>query len=515
MSTRRSSWGGARLIAAGILLSRIFGLVRQKVLAYFLGDGMAADVLTAAFRIPNFLQNLFGEGVLSASFIPVYSRLLAEGKQEEAGRVAGAVLSLLALTTAVLVLGGIAATPLLVDLIAPGFEGEARALAVTLVRLIFPGVGMLVLSAWCLGVLNSHRRFFLSYVSPVLFNLTVIIALVVSGLGASDERIAWVAAVASVVGSGLQFAIQLPLVLRLERNLRFVPDASSPLVRSVASRFGTVVVGRGVVQVSGFVDTAIASLVGAGSVATLGYSQAISMLPVSLFGMAVSAAELPAMAGEVGSADAVATALRARLDRGLGRIAYFVIPSSAAFVLIGGVVAGGLYEGGAFTAESARWVWAALAGSAVGLLAGTMGRLYSSASYALGDAVTPLRYAVVRVTSGAALGWVSALRLPTLLGIDARWGVAALTASSGIAAWLEYQLLRRAITRRIGPTGVPARHAATLWACAVLAGGGAMLAARILDGRPALLIAVSAIPVFAAIYLGVTRLLKVDDARRA
>jgi putative peptidoglycan lipid II flippase len=122
-----STWGGARLIAAGILLSRIFGLVRQKVLAYFLGDGMAADVLTAAFRIPNFLQNLFGEGVLSASFIPVYSRLLAEGKREEAGRVAGAVFSLLALTTAVLVLGGMAATPLLVDLIAPGFAGDANA----------------------------------------------------------------------------------------------------------------------------------------------------------------------------------------------------------------------------------------------------------------------------------------------------------------------------------------------------------------------------------------------------
>jgi putative peptidoglycan lipid II flippase len=510
-----STWGGARLIAAGILLSRIFGLVRQKVLAYFLGDGVAADVLTAAFRIPNFLQNLFGEGVLSASFIPVYSRLLAEGKREEAGRVAGAVLSLLALTTAVLVLGGMLATPLLVDVIAPGFEGEARALAVRLVRLIFPGVGMLVLSAWCLGVLNSHRRFFLSYVSPVLFNLAVIVALLVGGSGASGERVAWIAAAASVAGSALQFIIQLPLVLRLERGLRFAPDLASPLVRGVATRFGAVVIGRGVVQVSGFVDTAIASLVGAGSVATLGYSQALSMLPVSLFGMSVSAAELPAMAGEVGSADEVAAALRARLDRGLARIAYFVIPSAAAFLLIGGVLAGGLYQGGRFTSDSAHWVWAALGGSAIGLLAGTMGRLYSSASYALGDATTPLRYAIVRVTLGAALGWATALTLPGLLGLDPRWGVAALTASSGLAAWVEFQLLRRAITRRVGATGVPFGRIATLWGCAIAAGGLSWLTARALEGRGPLLVAAVAVPVFGAVYLGATRLLGADDARRA
>ncbi len=513
MST--SSWGGARLIAAGILLSRVFGLVRQKVLAYFLGDSVAADVLTAAFRIPNFLQNLFGEGVLSASFIPVYSRLLAEGKREEAGRVAGAVLSLLALTTAVLVLAGLAATPLLVDVIAPGFEGEARALAIRLVRLIFPGVGLLVLSAWCLGVLNSHRRFFLSYVSPVLFNLTVIVALLVSGGGAASERVAWIAAVASVIGSALQFAIQLPLVLRLERNLRFAPDTASPLVRSVATRFGTVVIGRGVVQVSGFVDTAIASLIGAGSVATLGYSQAISMLPVSLFGMSISAAELPAMAGEVGSSEEVARALRARLDRGLGRIAYFVIPSAVALFLLGGVIGAGLYLGGEFTSSSARWVQAALAGSAFGLLAGTMGRLYSSASYALGDANTPLRYAIVRVVLGAVLGWSLSRTLPGLLHVDGRWGIAVLTAASGLAAWVEFQLLRRAITARIGRTGVAGRRLAALWGCAITAGLAGAALTKVVSLQHPVLVAAEVLGLYGLGYLGLTRLLGVDDARRA
>jgi putative peptidoglycan lipid II flippase len=510
-----STWGGARLIAAGILLSRVSGLVRQKVIAWFLGDGDAADALASAFRIPNFLQNLFGEGVLSASFIPAYAKLIAEGKREEAGRVAGAIASLLALTTAALVLFGVVASPLLVDLIAPGFEGDKRALTIRLVRVIFPGVGLLVLSAWCLGVLNSHKRFFLSYVSPVLFNATMIVALLVAGPGESPERIVLIAAWASVAGSLLQFVVQLPTVRRLDRELRFALDASSPIVRGVATRFGTVVLGRGVVQISGFVDTAIASLVSAGSVATLGYAQALSMLPVSLFGMSISAAELPAMAGEQGSAQEVAAALRARLDRGLGRIAYFVIPSAAAFLMIGGVIAGGLYEGGAFSAESARWVWAALAGSAVGLLAGTMGRLYSSASYALGDARTPLKFAIVRVALGALLGWSLSLSLPGLLGIDPRWGIAALTGASGFAAWVEFQLLRRAISRRIGETGVPAARLATLWACAIAAGAAGAGIARLLDGRMALVVAAVAVPVFGAVYLGLTRLLRADDARRA
>lgn len=506
--------GGARLVAAGILLSRLFGLARQRVTAHFLGDGDAADVLASAFRIPNLLQNLFGEGVLSASFIPAYARLLAEGKKEEAGRVAGAVLALLALTTTVVVLVGIVTAPLIVSLVAPGFTPEKQTLATQLVRVIFPGVGILVLSAWCLGVLNSHRRFFLSYASPVLWNVAMIVALLMYGPRESMGQLVVTAAWASVVGSLLQFLVQVPSVWRLERSLRVSAGPASPIVRGVVSNFGTVLVGRGVVQVSGFVDTAIASLVSAGAVATLSYAQALSMLPVSLFGMSVSAAELPAMSGERGSEAEVAAALRTRLDRGLARIAYFVIPSAAAFLFLGGVLASGLYEGGAFSRESSHWVWGALAGASVGLLASTMGRLYSSAHYALGDTRGPLRFAVVRVSLAAVLGWGSALWLPPLLDLDPRWGVAALTASSGAAAWVEFQLLRRSITRRIGATGVGRSHLATLWGCAAVAGAVGAGVAFALAGRPALVVAALAIPTFGVIYLGATRVLGVDDARR-
>lgn len=506
--------GGARLVAAGILLSRLFGLVRQKVTAFYLGDGDAADILASAFRIPNMLQNLFGEGVLSASFIPVYAKLLADGDEAEAGRVAGAIASLLALTTTVIVLLGVLAAPLLVALIAPGFSGEKRELTVLLVRVIFPGIGMLVMSAWCLGVLNSHRHFFLSYASPVLWNVAMIVAFLVAGPTQSAEALIVTVAWASVAGSFLQFAVQVPTVWRLDRALRFHP-ALTASTRTVVKNFGPVFVGRGVVQLSAFVDTAIASLIGAGALATLSYAQVIAMLPVSLFGMSVSAAELPAMSGEQGTDGERATALRARLDRGLDRIAYFVVPSAAAFLLIGGVLAAGLYQGGAFTRESAQWVWGALAGSAIGLLAGTMGRLYASASYALLDTVRPLQYAVVRVVLTAVLGWTSALYLPGALGIDARWGVAMLTATAGIAGWVEFALLRRSITRRLGPTGVPARRMAAFWFSALAAGSLAAGAAAVAAGRSAVVVAIVAVLVFGAVYLGLTRVLKVDDARRA
>src|SRR5215472_8653336 len=209
----------AFLVAAGIFLSRIAGLIRERAIAHFLGNqSIAADALRGALRIPNLLQNLFGEGVLSASFIPVYARLLAEDKEEESGRVAGAIAALLALVVAALVLLGVLASPLVVDLILRGFKGETRALTIRLVRILFPGVGLLVMSAWCLGILNSHRRFFLAYVSSVVWNFAIIGSLLLFRHG-DMETLAVHAAWGSVVGSGLQVALQLPVVLRLAPKL--------------------------------------------------------------------------------------------------------------------------------------------------------------------------------------------------------------------------------------------------------------------------------------------------------
>jgi putative peptidoglycan lipid II flippase len=466
-----SSGKHAVLVAAGIFLSRIFGLVRQRVLAHYLGLSESADAFGAAFRIPNFLQNLLGEGVLAASFIPVYARLRTEGKSEEADRLANAVFGLLALTTSLIVLGGVWLAGPLTSLIAGGFDGAKRDLTVRLVRILFPGAGLLVLSAWCLGVLNSHRRFLLSYSAPVVWNLAIIFTVILSPARGNVTGAAVAAAAGSVIGSALQFLVQVPTVLKLVGRLRPSVDTASAPVRLVLRNFGPVFVSRGVAQISAFVDTILASFLGTGPVAALAMAQALYMLPVSLFGMSVAAAELPAMSSATGTREAVAVALRARLEDGLRRIAFFVVPSAAAFLAFGGVIAAALFETGRFSAADSQYVWAILAGSAIGLLAATLGRLYSSAYYALNDTRTPLRYAVIRVALTTILGFLCAIPLPPLLGLEPRWGAAGLTASAGLAGWVEFLLLGRGLREHIGVVGFPPGHLVRLWSAALIAAG--------------------------------------------
>jgi len=274
--------------------------------------------------------------------------------------------------------------------------------------------------------------------------------------------VAW----ASVIGSALQFGVQLPTVLRLIKHFRPQIDVASEHVRQVIRNFFPVFMSRGVVQISAFVDAFLASFLGQGAVVALTYAQSLYTLPVSLFGMAVSAAELPAMSKSLGSTEVVAEKLRHRLDQGLERISFFIVPSAVAFLALGDVITAVLYQTGKFSHADTLYVWTILAGSAVGLLASTMGRLYASTYYALHDTRTPLRYAVLRVALTIGLGYLFALPLPKALGLEPRWGAAGLTASAGIAGWIEFLLLRRALNVRIGHTGLPVAHAAKLWGAA-------------------------------------------------
>ncbi|HXH65953.1 MAG TPA: lipid II flippase MurJ, partial [Candidatus Limnocylindrales bacterium] len=236
-SAPASSRRFAFLVAAGIFLSRVAGLIRDRVFAHYFGNTDAADVFKAALRIPNFLQNLFGEGVLSASFIPVYASLLARGDKEEARKTAGAVAALLTLSTSILVLLGVLTAPWLIEAIAPGFQGEKRDLTVLLVRILFPGAGLLVASAWCLGVLNSHRKFFLSYTAPVLWNVAMIVGMITFGPGRAQNSLVVITAWASVAGSALQVLVQLPMVLTLLGGLKLSLAHQAEHVRIVIRNF--------------------------------------------------------------------------------------------------------------------------------------------------------------------------------------------------------------------------------------------------------------------------------------
>ncbi len=492
------------MVASGILLSRIAGLARATIFAHFLGDSAAADAFQAGFRIPNILQNLLGEGVLSASFIPVYSRMLGEGSDDDGEVLAWSVGAILALATAILVAAGVALAPYLIAVIAPGFSGAKRELTIDIVRILFPGTGMLVMSAWCLGVLNSHHRFFASYAAPVAWNLAIIAALLWFGPHRTQGELAIDVAWGAVVGALLQVLVQLPQTLALVGRVRIDFARIAEPLHAVFRNLAPVVAGRGVGQMSAYIDNLLASLLPTGAVAALNYGQILYMLPVSLFGWSIAASELPTMARASGSADEVGAVLRTRLNAGLRQISFLVVPSAVAFIALGDVICGLIFQSGHFSHADAIYVWAVIAGSGIGMLAITMGRLYNSAFYALWDTRTPLKFAIVRVTLTLALGYVAALWAPGWIGIAPRWGVAGLTASAGVSGWVEFSLLRWRLNQRIGWTGLARAYVAKLWAIALIAAAIAIALKIETAGIGPRLRGFIVLPAFGVVYLGTT-----------
>ncbi len=473
---------GSRSVAAAILLSRTAGLVRERALAQWLGTGLAAEALRAALRIPNLLQNLLGDGVLSAAFVPTYARLRAQGDEEEAGRLAAAVAAILLGLTAVLaLLGAVLADPL-TRVLAPGFPsgGAKHELTVLLVRVLAPGAGLLVLAAWALGILTAHRRFFRAYVAPVIWNAAIVAAALAAGLrGLGEVDVARAVALGATVGAGLQVAVQLPAVRAVAgvRALRPVRPRTSRSLRGVLRAARGAIAARGVVQISSYLDLAVASLLAAGAVAALGYAQVLHLLPISLFGMSVAAAALPDLS-TVDTSEGAA----ARLRTSLRRTTAFALPTAVAYLVVGEHVVALLFRGGAFGAAETRQVAAVLAAYALGLAATTQGRVLQAALHALDDTRTPARTAAVRIAVGTVTGvalmlvldaWrldaagpvrVAALGLASEEARAAaaslhRLGAVGLALGASIGAWTETLLLRRAVARRL-----PLRTAPVGWA---------------------------------------------------
>jgi putative peptidoglycan lipid II flippase len=519
---------GAFLVAGGILLSRVAGLIRERVFAQVFGTSLYADVFRAGLRLPNVLQNLLGEGTLSASFIPVYAELLEQGRHREAGRVAGAIFGLLLAVAGLLALIGILLAPVLVSVFLPGFEGERRDLTISITRILFPMTGVLVLSAWSLGILNSHRHFFLPYFAPVLWNAAMIGTLLVLGGTLPPERLVLALAWGALAGGVLQFFIQLPRVMRLERELRLSWNVRLAGVREAIGNAGPAMLGRGVVQVSGWIDLVLASFLAAGAVAAIGYAQVLYVLPVSLFGMSVAAAELPELSRRRNDPAGV---LRDRTRAGLYRVAFYVVPSLVAFMALGDVIVAALYQTGAFGRTDTLFVYFTLVAYTCGLLASTMGRLLASAFFALRDTRTPAWCAAVRVGASAILGATlmvqfepvelfgpGGIRLGpgVLSGLQVGGqplGAVGLALGSGIAGWIEWLLLRRALRARIGSVGIGASAWLRLFGAAgagAAAGWGIRL---VLPALHPIAAGVCILGGFGAVYFGSAALLGLSEAR--
>jgi len=445
----------ASVVFAGILISRLLGLVRQMLFARFFASGAEADAFTAAFKIPNLLRNLLGEGTLSASFVPVYSRMLGASDVAGSRALAAAVLGLLMAGVSVLTVIGIAAAPILTSIFAPGFDAERAELTTRLTRVLFPMTAVMVLSGWCLGVQNSHRRFFWSYASAALWSLAQIVLLLWWGTAArSLAQLAWWLAWATLAGSLLQVAAQLPEVIRLVGGIRPTLDRQVEGVMQTMRNLGPVLLSLGVVQVSSLIDLQIASYLPQGAASNLYYANLIALLPVSLFGVSVAAASLPEFARDSGAART--EALLERLRGGWQRILFYIVPCAAVFLVYGDLCVGLLFRSGAFGAREQFAVSLVLGAYAVGLVSFASVKLLASAHFALQDYRTPLRASLASLVVSA----IGAAALAYPLRRSA-WGAAAVALGSALGSFVNVTVLIRGLTGRLGALYTPAMWSGT------------------------------------------------------
>jgi putative peptidoglycan lipid II flippase len=439
-------------VQAAIFLSRIAGFARDRALSHFFGASVHADAWRAAMRLPNLLQNLLGEGTLNSSFTPVLSEMAAQQKTDAGRALAGAVLGLLLLTAGVVVLLGVIFAGPLVQLLFPGFDEAQQGRTAGLVRLFFPMTGLLVLSAWTIGILNSRRDYFLPYAAPVLWNLAIIAAFVLGGwaLGWTGDRLLQFAGVGALVGGGLQFGIQVPRVLRGMGPIRPSVSLQSEGVREVIRRFLPAVAGRGAVNLGSYAEFFLASFLAAGAVATLGYAQTLYLLPIALFGMSVAIVQLP----ELSAARAVEVPIRTvihRLEGALFRVSYFTVPAAAVYLVLGAPVVASIYQTGAFGPAEVQVTGLVLGAYALGIWPSAQSRVLNSAFQSLGDTRTPAWIAFMRVLVAVVVGAVLMLRLDAItLGSGLALGAVGLALGSAVGGWVEWTLLTRRLARRFG-----------------------------------------------------------------
>ncbi|HEV2853633.1 MAG TPA: murein biosynthesis integral membrane protein MurJ [Thermoanaerobaculia bacterium] len=533
----RRSRGGAAMVFAGIFLSRIMGFLREGAFARYFGVGPHQDALTAAMRVPNVLQNLLGEGVLSASFIPIYSGLLAEGKEKEAGRFAGAIFGLmLAAATGFALLGNLLARPIVV-LLASGYLGDAEkvaagtltvdrfALTVTGVRILFPMAGFLALSVWSLAILNSHRRFFLPYVAPVVWNSAMIAALVFGARqlaggtqgAAAQVQLFHAACWGGFFGGLLQFLVQLPGVLRVIQGFRLSFSTRVPGVREALSAWWPAVAGRGVVQLAGYIDLFLASYLFQGAPAADRFAQMFYLLPISLFGISVAASELPELSRLRG--EGAVPELLARVRRALRYVAFLNVPTVVGYLVFGYVVTG-VYRHGNFGVASNWLVYLVLCGYSTGILATTTSRLLQNTFYALGDTRSPARIAAIRVGTSALVAvplmlWLDRYPLSTLVGPlpgpALRLGSVGISLASGVGAWMELSQLRRALRRRLSDFELPWREDARVVLIALAAAVPGAVAWWLLPPLPPIPKAAMVLGAYGVSYLAIARLAGVEE----
>lgn len=458
----KSAW----LASVGTAISRISGLVREQVMAYFFGAGMATDAFVVAFRIPNLLRDLFAEGALSTSFIPVFKEKLVQESKEQAFQLANTVITAMAVVLTIVTLLGYAATPMIIYLTANGFTEDATkfALTVRLTQIMWFFLPLVSFSALVMGMLNSFERFGIPALSPAMFNVGSILSVLM--LYRYFDMPIYTLAIGVVIGGIGQIVVQIPSLWQL--GYRFRPqlhlfDAS---LRKMMNLFGPMMIGLSASRINILISTLLVSFLAEGSVSYLNYAFRLMHFPLGVFGVALGTVALPR-----------ASELASRKDMvGLGNIAsealtlsfLLLVPSAAALAVLAPDLIQMIYQYGRFSEADTANTALALIHYSYGIIGAGAVRVIAPIYYSLGDAKSPMYISIGSV----------ALNIFLYYPLVKVLNFAGLAAATSIASLANFGLLLYFLPHR----GVVVPYAA-LWSKflrILVAAGAAMIIAVIL-----------------------------------
>lgn len=428
------------IIALATAMSRVLGFFRDIVIANFFGTAIYAQAFVVAFRIPNLLRDLVGEGAANAAFVPVFTDELSKKGKADLFKLAQVIFNILFWVLAGLTLAGILASPFIVKLIAPGFVADSEKFATTVVltRVIFPFLMLVGLWAYAMGLLNTFGYFAAPAFGPCLLNLAMICCAAWFG-----ENVFGLAT-GVLAGGVLQMAVQMPSLYRIGWRPRLTTGFSHPQAKKIGLLMVPRALGACVYQVNVFISTILASfshIVGEGAVAALYYANRVWQLPLAIFGIALAQAALPTMSQHVASNDT--EKLRQTLSFSLSTVFFILVPATAGLMVLAAPITRVLFERGLFTSYSTAITASALFFYALGLVAHGGTKVIVSAFYSLHDTATPLKTALGALALNIAVSL--ALMWPLKVG-----GLAAATSAAGI---LNFLVLYALLARRIGDFG--------------------------------------------------------------
>jgi len=431
----------AGVVGAATLFSRILGYLRDAVIAWYFGAGHSTDAFIAAFRIPNLLRRLFGEGAIGNAFIPVLTDYLTEEGQDEGLRLARSALLVMSILLVVLSILGILLAPVIVKVIAPGFfESPGKIpLTITLTRIMFPYIFFIGLVALCMGILNAFGHFAAPALAPVLLNLAMICAVIficpylsnpVTGL-----------AIGVIIGGVLQLGLQLPFMIRKGLFLRTKSKIFHPGLKKIAALMPPIIFGGAVYQINVLVGGLLASLLKEGSVSYLYFADRLVQFPLGIFAIAAATAVLPSLSRQAAINDL--DALKDTFGHAVRLIIFLTIPSMVGLIILREPIVALLFQRGEFSSHATQLTARALLYYAMGLGAFSAVKIVAATFFALKDTRTPMIMALVSILANLVLGII-------LMRPMAHGGLALATS---LASILNLGLLVHALRSKLGSLG--------------------------------------------------------------